>query len=75
MFNIQFVNNIFNIILFISGVGVFFSRQDDRPGASNKQLAAAAEIGNTCCWILGQKNLQQQAVNCKVVAAVRLARR
>ena len=28
-----------------SGVGVFFLRQDDRPGALKKQLAAAARIG------------------------------
>jgi hypothetical protein len=37
-----------------SGVGVFFSRQDDRPGASNKQLVIAAWIGKRRCWVLGQ---------------------
>jgi hypothetical protein len=31
----------------IYGVGVFFSRQDDRPGASNGQRAIAAEKGKT----------------------------
>ncbi len=36
---------------------MFFSRQDDRPGAFNQQLATAAEIGNTRCWILGQQKL------------------
>jgi hypothetical protein len=36
---------------------VFFSRQDDRLGASNYQLTTAAMIGNTRRWILGQKNL------------------
>jgi len=35
------------------GVGVFFSRQDDRPGASNKQLAIAAWKGNRRFWFLG----------------------
>jgi hypothetical protein len=36
---------------------VFFSQQDDRPGAFNYQLATAAEIGNTRGWILGQQKL------------------
>jgi hypothetical protein len=40
----------------LSTVWPLTARQEDRPGASNKQLAAAAEIGNTRCWILGQKN-------------------
>jgi hypothetical protein len=31
----------------ISGVGVFFSRQADRPGGSKKQRAIAAEKGKT----------------------------
>jgi hypothetical protein len=37
-----------------SGVGVFFSRQDDRPGAFNKQMATAAWIGKRRYWFLGQ---------------------
>jgi hypothetical protein len=32
----------FNINIGISGVGVFFSRQDDRPCAANGQRAIAA---------------------------------
>jgi hypothetical protein len=34
---------------------VFFSRQDDRPGAFKKQLVAAARIGNTRRWFLGKR--------------------
>jgi hypothetical protein len=34
-------------IQIISGVGVFFSRQDDRPGASDGQRAIAAQKGKT----------------------------
>jgi hypothetical protein len=42
---ICFKNN--NLPLVNRGVGVFFSRQDDRPGASNGQRAIAAEKGKT----------------------------
>jgi hypothetical protein len=38
----------------MKGAGVFFSRQDDRSGASNKQLAPAAWVGKTRCWFLGK---------------------
>jgi hypothetical protein len=36
------------------GVGVFFSRQDDRPGAFKKQLVTATWKGKTRCWFLGK---------------------
>jgi hypothetical protein len=45
---------LFSLILLNSGVGVFFSRQDDRPGAFDKQMANAAWIGKRRCWFLGQ---------------------
>ena len=42
------------LLLYKSGVGVFFSRQDDRPGDFNKQMVTAAWIGKRRCGFLGQ---------------------
>jgi hypothetical protein len=33
---------------------MFFSRQDNRRGAFNKQLVTAAWLGKTRCWFLGK---------------------
>jgi hypothetical protein len=38
----NYLNNNIVPASIISGVGVFFSRQDDRPGGSNGQRAIAA---------------------------------
>jgi len=59
----------------ISGVGVFFLRQDDRSGSFNKTLATAAWIGKTRLDFWGCGCCMRQAVNCRVVAADRSGRR